>query len=144
MRETEMLGKEDGIHETTVEINSKTVHTVPMLKLRVWRDGSLRFSRQNGAEIEFAIMRSKSNVLQEPPTRLGFFCWRKLSDQGSRTQFVANVRDGSRRPHGRSGGDSAQKTVFERFMPAQLLGLLPATISADAKRENRPFLFRQR
>ena len=46
VRETEMLDTEDGIHEMTVEINSKTIHTVPIIKLREWRDGNCGSPRE--------------------------------------------------------------------------------------------------
>jgi hypothetical protein len=59
VRETAMLDTEDGIHEITVEINSKTIHTVPMIRLREWRDSNSGSPRENGTEIEFALRKSE-------------------------------------------------------------------------------------
>jgi hypothetical protein len=38
VREQEMLDTDDGFGEITVEVCTKTVHTVPLHKLREWRD----------------------------------------------------------------------------------------------------------
>ncbi len=38
VKATEMLDTEDGFSDVTVEVTTKTVHTVPLAKLREWRD----------------------------------------------------------------------------------------------------------
>jgi len=38
--EQEMLDTEDGFGDITVEVSTKTVHTVPLFKLREWRDSN--------------------------------------------------------------------------------------------------------
>ena len=38
VREQEMLDSEDGFSDITVEICTKTIHKVPLYKLREWRD----------------------------------------------------------------------------------------------------------
>jgi hypothetical protein len=40
IREQEMLDTDDGFGEITVEVCTKTVHTVPLHKLREWRDAN--------------------------------------------------------------------------------------------------------
>ena len=38
--EQEMLDTEDGFGDITVEVSTKTVQTVPLFKLREWRDSN--------------------------------------------------------------------------------------------------------
>jgi hypothetical protein len=40
IREQDMLDTEDGSSDITVEIVTKTTHTVPLMKLRDWRDSN--------------------------------------------------------------------------------------------------------
>lgn len=40
VKETEMLDTEDGFTDVTVEVITKTVHTVPLAKLLEWRDSN--------------------------------------------------------------------------------------------------------
>ena len=46
VREQEMLDDDAGFSDISVEVATKTVHMVPIAKLRVWRDGNGKTARE--------------------------------------------------------------------------------------------------
>ena len=46
IREQQMLDDDDGFSDLTVEVVTKTVHSVPIAKLREWRDSNGKTPRE--------------------------------------------------------------------------------------------------